>query len=419
MINPSRVLSTTGTAPKQLYHGIYTGSVVNINDPVNLGRVTLKVPQVLGTATSNWAPPLGYNVFQVPATGTIVHVMFEGGDVNHPVYAFGPGVGQVEPSGDTSGKTDLLTINNMLAQGVPVSLHPGTYYINNTISVPAGASISGPPCGFDTAPSDVDSVFPVVIQLTNAANAHMISVHGDNFYIGNMELDGRRAHQNAGFGNGILVNGHKYGIIEGVSVHDQYFRGILATGVCLGIKILRCSVGANNDTGIYFDTQVTDSLVFSTLMGQNGVHGYFDAGDVNHVIGCDIYTNTQCGIFIANGIAHLVSNNGIDRNGQHGMYIGAPGAMVVGNTFHTNSQNTNGGYDSILVDNSGSPGVYGVSISDNIFWLDPGYTNLPNYHIGYLGTVTTKTHGNQFQSGSYVTGTISAASAAKDPNETG
>jgi hypothetical protein len=40
------------------YHGIYRGTVVATNDPSNLGRVTLTVPQVFGTEVTNWAYPI-------------------------------------------------------------------------------------------------------------------------------------------------------------------------------------------------------------------------------------------------------------------------------------------------------------------------------------------------------------------------
>jgi hypothetical protein len=40
------------------YHGIYRGTVVATNDPENLGRVTLIVPQVSGNEVTNWAYPI-------------------------------------------------------------------------------------------------------------------------------------------------------------------------------------------------------------------------------------------------------------------------------------------------------------------------------------------------------------------------
>jgi len=40
------------------YHGIYRGLVVATNDPEDLGRVTLRIPQVSGNEVTNWAWPI-------------------------------------------------------------------------------------------------------------------------------------------------------------------------------------------------------------------------------------------------------------------------------------------------------------------------------------------------------------------------
>jgi hypothetical protein len=66
------------------YHGVYRGTVVATNDPQNLGRVTLNVPQVSGTGVTNWAWPLlaGY----IPESGEACWVTFEGGDPNFPLW---------------------------------------------------------------------------------------------------------------------------------------------------------------------------------------------------------------------------------------------------------------------------------------------------------------------------------------------
>lgn len=86
-LNASRILETVGTPPKQTWDGIYAASCVQNNDPLNEGRITMYVPQVLGMAVSNWATPLGFGNVVIPSPGQMVHAYFLGGDVNHPVYA--------------------------------------------------------------------------------------------------------------------------------------------------------------------------------------------------------------------------------------------------------------------------------------------------------------------------------------------
>jgi len=40
------------------FYGIYRGVVADTNDPENLGRIKLQVPQILGSAVTNWAFPI-------------------------------------------------------------------------------------------------------------------------------------------------------------------------------------------------------------------------------------------------------------------------------------------------------------------------------------------------------------------------
>lgn len=66
--------------------GIYGGVVMNNGDPMAQGRVQVRVPSVLGGAGS-WAMPCReFGSKAVPPIGTTVWVMFENGDVNHPVW---------------------------------------------------------------------------------------------------------------------------------------------------------------------------------------------------------------------------------------------------------------------------------------------------------------------------------------------
>ena len=45
----------TGDLSDKRFYGIYRGVVANTNDPDKLGRIKLQVPQILGSAVTNWA----------------------------------------------------------------------------------------------------------------------------------------------------------------------------------------------------------------------------------------------------------------------------------------------------------------------------------------------------------------------------
>ena len=87
-LTSSRILDTVGVAPKKVWEGIYMASCVNNADPLGQGRITMYVPQVLGTSISNWATPLGYGYVEIPPINAMVHCYFAGGDINQPVYIY-------------------------------------------------------------------------------------------------------------------------------------------------------------------------------------------------------------------------------------------------------------------------------------------------------------------------------------------
>jgi uncharacterized protein involved in type VI secretion and phage assembly len=83
------------TEPPVRYYGKYRGTVLNNIDPMQVGRLLIQVPDVLGLVPSSWAvpcvplagptgPPMG--VFLVPPIGAGVWVEFEQGDPAFPVW---------------------------------------------------------------------------------------------------------------------------------------------------------------------------------------------------------------------------------------------------------------------------------------------------------------------------------------------
>lgn len=75
------------------FYGKYRGTVVNNVDPLQLGRVQVSVPAVLGDGRLSWAaacvPYAGNQVgiFAVPPVGANVWVEFEAGDPDRPILA--------------------------------------------------------------------------------------------------------------------------------------------------------------------------------------------------------------------------------------------------------------------------------------------------------------------------------------------
>jgi uncharacterized protein involved in type VI secretion and phage assembly len=79
-------------APSNRFPGKFRGRVVDNNDPLRIGRITVKVPDVLGDETSTWALPClpftgsQAGQFVVPPPGAGVWVEFEQGDPSFPIW---------------------------------------------------------------------------------------------------------------------------------------------------------------------------------------------------------------------------------------------------------------------------------------------------------------------------------------------
>ena len=75
------------------FFGKYRGTVANNIDPLQLGRVQVSVPAVLGGGRMSWAMPCvpyagsGVGFFAIPPNGANIWVEFEGGDPNYPIWS--------------------------------------------------------------------------------------------------------------------------------------------------------------------------------------------------------------------------------------------------------------------------------------------------------------------------------------------
>jgi hypothetical protein len=75
------------------FFGKYRGTVEQNIDPLQMGRVQVSVPAVLGGGRLSWAmPSVPYagpqvGLFAIPPVGANVWVEFEGGDPDYPIWS--------------------------------------------------------------------------------------------------------------------------------------------------------------------------------------------------------------------------------------------------------------------------------------------------------------------------------------------
>jgi len=74
------------------FYGKYRGVVSSTNDPLMIGRIQARVPDVMGDDDSGWAMPCvpfagtGMGFFALPADGAGVWMEFEQGDPDFPIW---------------------------------------------------------------------------------------------------------------------------------------------------------------------------------------------------------------------------------------------------------------------------------------------------------------------------------------------
>jgi Type VI secretion system/phage-baseplate injector OB domain len=77
------------------HYGKYRGTVVNNIDPLQIGRLQVSCPAVLGESVLAWALPCspyagdGEGLFLIPPIGANLWVEFEAGDPDKPIWSGG------------------------------------------------------------------------------------------------------------------------------------------------------------------------------------------------------------------------------------------------------------------------------------------------------------------------------------------
>lgn len=125
---------------RERHYGKYRGKVAVNTDPLELGRIQVTCPAVLGDGRLAWALPCtpyagpGVGFFAVPPEGADVWVEFEGGDPDYPIWAccFWS-TGQV-PAQPALASTKMLKTDGMT---LTVDDLPGGAGVTLDVSAPA------------------------------------------------------------------------------------------------------------------------------------------------------------------------------------------------------------------------------------------------------------------------------------------
>ena len=125
------------------FFGKYRGEVAANFDPQGLGRVQVKVPDVLGDGSMAWAMPClpgagpSVGFFTVPPVGAAVWVEFERGDPDYPIWVggFWKMGGTPAPMGPQQAFTKCWVGENFKIEIVDM---PGVGKMTLSLNTPAG-----------------------------------------------------------------------------------------------------------------------------------------------------------------------------------------------------------------------------------------------------------------------------------------
>ena len=171
---PVEIDELSASAPR--FYGKYRGTVENNVDPMQLGRVQVSCPAVLGTGQLSWALPCspyagnGVGLFLVPPVGANVWVEFEAGNPNVPILG-GCFWGTAEvPATPALAEMKVLKTDSM---SIELSDLPGAGGITVSVSSPAVAmsiSISATSSGVEVSVgASKITLSPVSVSINDGA----------------------------------------------------------------------------------------------------------------------------------------------------------------------------------------------------------------------------------------------------------
>jgi len=251
----------------------------------------------------------------------------------------------IYPSGDTSGATDAANIQAAVNKtNAWVHLAAGAYYVSSTVNLPSGTKLIGSGCGQiynTTANNTVINAIgctPIEITVGNAAGV-----------IQDLQLNGAHA-TGAGYQGIYIPAAGTFQQCEWVisRVFIQGFTNASSNGIYYGgnnggLYVFQCTVyNCHNGLNILG----SDAVISNCLVVENLANGIINGGAVTAITGCSIGVNGLAGVSVPNYLSNpggMIFGNGINQNGQQGIYLNAGGIAICGNNMHSNCTSSGNG----------------------------------------------------------------------------
>lgn len=168
------------------FYGVVTGRVINLLDPMLLGRVQVQLPFIDSLDLSPWArialpmAGFGHGTYFIPNLGDEVLVAFEHGDVDAP-YILGSLWNAMAPPPLPSPVPQIRATRTLVGNQMVFSELPPTVTIQNGPTpfavLPAPPSPTGPHQTIALTPAGVQ-IFATTVQIVSGTNVINITPDG-------------------------------------------------------------------------------------------------------------------------------------------------------------------------------------------------------------------------------------------------
>jgi parallel beta-helix repeat protein len=316
-------------------------------------------------------------------------------------------------SGDynCNGTDDQTEINSAIdavntAGGGAVYLRAGTYTISSNVVIKSNIILRG---------EGEATVIKLEDEATLSSAGLIRAVDGaSHFVLENFVVDGNKSNQTSGtnkygFYCGESGDVSEYLILRNLHVKDCSGYGLDPHELTRYMLIEDCLVENNGDASNDFDGITTDYCEYSVIKNNivkgnqrhginivttssnnvyignicedNGDHGITINGSSDCVISNNVcIDNTQNGIYATSADDNNISDNYVSGNQQHGIKLYKSSYNVISNNkLKNNSQQTNNGYNEIILDDGSSIySTYNIVSSNHIRCVE---TNKAKYGI--------------------------------------
>lgn len=172
---------------KKKFYGVATGRVINLLDPLTLGRVQVQLPFIDALDLAPWArvavPFAGimHGHYFIPNIGDEVLVAFEHGDVNAP-YVIGSLWTAMAPPPLPSPLPQIRAIRTLAGNQVVMTEVPPSVTIQNAPTppavLPAPPSPAGPHCTVMLSPVGVQVMSPTMVTVQVGVTTLLVTPEG-------------------------------------------------------------------------------------------------------------------------------------------------------------------------------------------------------------------------------------------------